>query len=374
VPLGAFLSGGYDSTAVAALMQAQSERPIKTFTIGSHVTGYNEATHARAIAEHLGTDHTELYVTPEEAIAVIPQLPTFYDEPFSDSSQIPTFLVSQLARRHVTVSLSGDGGDELFCGYNRYVLGYQLWQKLGVLPAPMRQVLAWACKHAPGHALDAAQQRLPKRLQVSNLADRLPKLADVLVHRNGESFYRELVSHWKNPDQLVLGATEPDTILSMPDLPDLRERMMYLDMMTYLPGDILTKLDRASMAVSLEVRVPLLDHRLVEFAWRVPTKYKYRNGKGKWLLRQVLYRHVPQGLMERPKMGFGVPIEHWLRGPLREWGEDLLDEKRLREQGYFNPAPIRQMWRAHVSGKGDWQHKLWTVLMFQAWLREHSVA
>jgi len=371
VPLGAFLSGGYDSTIVAALMQSQSERPIKTFTIGFHEEGYNEAQHAKAVAEHLGTEHTELYVTPEEAMAVIPKLPTIYDEPFSDSSQIPTFLVSQLARQHVTVSLSGDGGDELFCGYNRYVLGYRVWQKLRLLPAPLRQALSWVFMHAPGHALDAIQRRLPKHLQVSNLADRLPKLAEVLTHRNGDAFYRALVSHWKNPDQLVLGATEPDTILNRPDrmpqLPGLRERMMYLDMMTYLPGDILTKVDRASMAVSLEARVPLLDHRLVEFAWRVPTAYKYRNGQGKWLLRQVLYRYVPKALMDRPKMGFGVPIEHWLRGPLREWAEELLDEKRLREEGFFDPAPIRKMWEEHLSGKRRWHYYLWDVLMFQAW-------
>lgn len=371
VALGAFLSGGYDSTTVAALMQAQSERPIQTFTIGFHEEGYNEAVHARAVAEHLGTEHTELYVTPEEAMAVIPKLPTIYDEPFSDSSQIPTFLVSQLARRHVTVSLSGDGGDELFCGYNRYVLGYQIWSKLRLLPPAVRKALAWGLNQVPGHTLDAMQRHLPQRWRVSNLADRLPKLAEVLAHQDGESFYRDLISHAKQPDRLVLGATEPDTLLSRPDrlpnLPGLRERMMYLDMMTYLSDDILTKVDRASMAVSLEARVPLLDHRLVEFAWRVPTEYKYRDGQGKWLLRQVLYRYVPKELMDRPKMGFGVPIEHWLRGPLREWAKTLLDEKRLREEGFFDPAPIRKMWQEHVSGERRWHYYLWDVLMFQAW-------
>jgi asparagine synthase (glutamine-hydrolysing) len=374
VPLGAFLSGGYDSTTVAALMQAQSERPVRTFSIGFHEEVYNEAKHAKAVAEHLGTDHTELYVTSDQAMAVIPKLPAIYDEPFSDSSQIPMFLVSQLARRHVTVSLSGDGGDELFCGYNRYVLGYRIWDKLRVLPHPLRRLMARMLEHAPVHALNILQHRLPTRFRGSRLADRLPKLAEVLAHRDGQSFYRELVSHAKHPDQLVLGATEPDTTLSrpdcLPDLPGLRERMMYLDMMTYLPDDILTKVDRASMAVSLEARVPLLDHRLVEFAWRVPTEYKYRNGEGKWLLRQVLYRYVPRELMDRPKMGFGVPIEEWLRGPLREWAEELLDERRLREEGMFDPVPIRRMWQEHLSGQRRWHYYLWDVLMFQAWLHE----
>jgi asparagine synthase (glutamine-hydrolysing) len=218
---------------------------------------------------------------------------------------------------------------------------------------------------------------LPGRLQIKHLADRLPKLAALLTLQSGEAFYRELVSHAKQPDQLVLGAKEPETILScperLPDLPSLRERMMYLDMMTYLPDDILTKVDRASMAVGLEARVPLLDHRLVEFAWRVPTEFKYRNGQGKWLLRQVLYRYVPQELMDRPKMGFGVPIEHWLRGPLREWAEALLDEKRLRDEGFFDPAPIRKMWEEHVSGKRRWHYYLWDVLMFQAWLEKNEI-
>lgn len=375
VPLGAFLSGGYDSTTIAALMQAQSDRPIKTFTIGFHEEGYNEARHAKAVAEHLGTEHTELYVTPEEAMAVIPKLPSMYDEPFSDSSQIPTFLVSQLARQHVTVSLSGDGGDELFYGYGRYLKADSLWRTLGRLPEPLRRLLAFLIAQAPARGLEKAMPLLPPRFRIDHFADRLPKLAEMLAYPDSQSFYRHFVSHAQKPEELVLGATEPDTILTrpdcMPNLPSLRERMMYLDAMTYLPDDILTKVDRASMAVSLEARVPLLDHRLIEFAWRVPTDYKYRNGQGKWLLRQVLYRYVPKALMDRPKMGFGVPIEQWLRGPLREWAEELLDEKRLREEGFFNPAPVRKMWEEHLTGKRRWHYYLWDVLMFQAWL-EHQ--
>lgn len=372
VPLGAFLSGGFDSTMVAALMQAQSTRPVKTFTIGFHEKGYNEAEHAKAVAKHLGTDHTELYVTPEEAMAVIPRLPSIWDEPFSDSSQIPTLLVSELARRHVAVSLSGDGGDELFYGYKRYTLGNKVWGWLRMLPAPLRQVLGSLMQVIPGAPLEYLAQLLPNRFQIPYVGDRLPKLGEVVKERSGETYYHRLVSHWKNPAAVVRGGEEPRTLFSAPEhlpkLPGLREHMMYMDSMTYLPDDILTKVDRASMAVSLEARVPLLDHRVVEFAWRVPTSLKYRDGRGKWLLREVLYRYVPRDLMDRPKMGFGVPIEHWLRGPLREWGEELLDEKRLRDEGFFYPAPIRKMWQEHVTGKRRWHYYLWDVLMFQAWL------
>lgn len=373
VPLGTFLSGGYDSTTVAALMQAQSERPVKTFSIGFHEEDYNEAQHAKAVAEHLRTDHTQLYVAPEEAIAVIPRLPAIYDEPFSDSSQLPTFLVSRLARQHVTVALSGDGGDELFYGYGRYHTADRLWHLIGRLPAPLQRIMKLLMLHAPGRAMEKAMGLLPARLQINHLADRLPKMAEMIAQPGGATLlYREFVSLWKEPSTLVMGAIEPETLLSRPEhlptLPGLRERMMYLDMMTYLPDNILTKVDRASMAVSLEARVPLLDHRVVEFAWRVPTQYKYWEGQGKWLLRQVLYRYVPRELMDRPKMGFGVPIEHWLRGPLREWAEESLDEKRLREEGYFDPVPIRRMWEEHLSEKRRWHHHLWSVLMFQTWL------
>ncbi len=374
VPLGAFLSGGFDSSAVVALMQAQSERPIKTFTIGFHEKGYNEADHARAVANHLGTDHTELYVSPEEAMAVIPRLPAIWDEPFSDSSQIPTFLVSDLTRKNVVVSLSGDGGDELFFGYQRYTKGYQIWRVLNLLPAPLRQALGGLMQIFPGVPLERLVRFLPKCLHVPHLADRLPKLAEVVREDSGEAYYLRLVSHWKDPVGVVVGGEEPQTLFNLSGyrskFSDLREFMMFLDSMTYLPDDILTKMDRASMAVSLEARVPLLDHRLVEFSWRVPMSLKYRNGKGKWLLREVLYRYVPRELMERPKMGFGVPIEHWLRGPLRDWAEALLEEKRLREEGFFDPDPIRHMWNEHVSGKRRWHYYLWDVLMFQSWLEK----
>jgi len=374
VPLGAFLSGGFDSTMVAALMQAQSSKPVKTFTIGFNEQGYNEAVHAKAVAKHLGTEHTELYVTASEAMAVIPRLPTIWDEPFSDSSQIPTLLVSELARQHVTVSLSGDGGDELFCGYNRYTSGYQLWQRLHNLPAPLRLIVSKLLRLIPAIKVEVLLKSLLKRWSVPQIEGHLTKLVEVLGADSGYSYYRSLVSHCKEPSSLVLGSSEPEAIISRedlhPKLTDFREQMMYLDSMTYLPDDILTKVDRASMAVSLEARVPLLDHRVVEFAWKVPMSMKYKEGNGKWLLREVLYRYVPRDLMERPKMGFGVPIDEWLIGPLRDWAENLLSEKRLKEDGFFDPAPIRKMWHEHVSGKRRWHYYLWDVLMFQAWLEE----
>ena len=372
VPLGAFLSGGVDSSTVVALMQAQSERPVKTFTIGFYEDSYNEAVYAKAVAAHLGTEHTELYVTPEEAKAVIPRLPTLYDEPFSDPSQIPTFLVSQLARRHVTVSLSGDGGDELFAGYNRYYYGRQIWQNVSWLPRPLRAAGGRLLGlFSPGQ-LEAVQ----KSTRQSEVAEKVRKVAEVLGAENPEAVYYRLVSHWKGPTAVVKGSVEPPTILSdcrrWANLQDFTQRMMFLDLVTYLPDDILVKVDRASMGVSLEGRVPLLDdHRVVEFAWRLPLKFKIRDRQGKWLLRQVLYRYVPPAMIERPKKGFSVPIDAWLRGPLRAWVEDLLSEPRLRQEGYFNPQPIRQKWSEHLEGKHNWHYYLWDVLMFQAWLAEN---
>lgn len=379
VPLGAFLSGGIDSSTVVALMQAQSTQPVKTFTIGFNEEGYNEAVHAKAVARHLGTDHTELYVTPQQTLDVIPKLPGLYSEPFADSSQIPTFLVSQLARQQVTVSLSGDAGDELFAGYNRYVMTRNLWSKLGRVPKPLRKATAAGIKAVSPSAwntlLKPALPLLPVSLQQANIGDKLHKGAGVLNASSVDELYLGLVTHWQ-PDQLVLGGTEPLTHLRGRPLPlaglDEVQRMMALDAITYLPDDILVKVDRAAMGVSLETRVPFLDHRVVEMAWRIPQNLKLRDGVGKWILRQVLYRHVPKELIERPKMGFGVPIDSWLRGPLRPWAEELLSESRLRQDGYFNPVPIRQKWKEHLSGKRNWQHHLWDVLMFQAWLSEQK--
>ncbi|MCE1252783.1 MAG: asparagine synthase (glutamine-hydrolyzing) [Anaerolineae bacterium] len=376
VPLGAFLSGGVDSSAVVALMQTQSSIPVKTFTIGFNEKRFNEALYAREVAKHLHTDHTELYVTPEEAMQVIPLLPTLYDEPFSDSSQIPTFLVSQLARQNVTVSLSGDGGDELFGGYERYFWTRDLLKYkhiLSVLPGnlPSKLLTGAASKHFDvfWHALGSNQHGT----STQRLRDRMVKLAEMLGSNAPEATYLTMLSHWKDPNRLVQGGFEPSTVLmdksGWPSFKNFTDAMMYLDMKSYLPDDILAKVDRASMGVSLEARVPLLDdHRVVEFAWRLPLEYKIKGNISKWILRQVLYRHVPANLIERPKMGFGVPIDGWLRGPLKEWAENLLDEKVLKEQGYLNPAPIRQKWQEHIEGKNNWQYYLWDILMFQSWL------
>jgi asparagine synthase (glutamine-hydrolysing) len=394
VPLGAFLSGGVDSSAVVALMQAQSNRPVKTFTIGFYEENYNEAPHAKAVAGHLGTEHTELYVTPEEARAVIPKLPVLFDEPFSDSSQIPTHLISALARRQVTVSLSGDGGDELFGGYPRYTLARSLWKWIGWMPRALRRRLApivsglahlitardTASSDPAGASYDRALGWLAPWSDLYGrpgpMGGKTHKLAEVLALENREALYRYIVSGWKRPVEIVLGAQEPATILTdsarWANLPDFFQRMMFLDLVSYLPDDILTKVDRASMGVSLEARVPILDHRVVEFAARLPSSMKICHGQGKWLLRQVLYQYVPRELIERPKMGFGVPIDAWLRGPLRDWAEELLSEGRLRREGYFHPEPIRSRWAEHLSGQRNWDYCLWDVLVFQAWLEHWS--
>lgn len=372
VPLGAFLSGGYDSSTIVALMQSQSQRPVKTFSIGFSEAEYDEAHHAKRVAAHLGTDHTELYVTPQDALDQIPKLPHHWDEPFADSSQIPTLLVSQLARTEVTVSLSGDGGDELFCGYNRYAQGYDIWRRLGKLPRGMRKAAAGALRLTPGRAIDTIMKVAPENLRKLAVGDRILKLADVLDVDQADDFYRSLISHSKHPERLVPGAREPETLLTQADPDwagrDFRDRMMYLDMRTYLPDDILVKVDRASMAVSLESRVPLLDHRVVEFALALPLEHKLRNGESKWPLRQLLYRHVPREMMERPKMGFGVPIDHWLQGPLRDWADDLLSEDRLKREGFFDVVEVRRLWTETRSGRRRWHYHVWDILMFQAWL------
>jgi asparagine synthase (glutamine-hydrolysing) len=373
VPLGAFLSGGVDSTAVVALMQSQSGRPVRTFSIGFHESGFDEAPHARAVARHLGTDHTELYVSQREVIDVTTMLPSIFDEPFADSSQIPTFLVSQLARRHVTVSLSGDGGDELFAGYNRYFFARQLWNKIGRMPKSVRKMASSQLRAAPGMwtgIFKRAMPLLPPQWQVNNPAAKIESLASILVLESKEALYDRLLSHWRDPDALLPDTAEPRTSLNDPEqqasLDDYTERMMYCDLVNYLPDDVLVKVDRASMAVSLEARVPLLDHRVVEFAWRLPLSMKISQKGGKQLLRKVLYKYVPPSLIERPKQGFGVPMGEWLRGPLRDWAEDLLDARSLGET--FNAAPIRATWDNHLQGR-DAAQKLWNVLMFQAWLK-----
>ncbi|MCU7927027.1 MAG: asparagine synthase (glutamine-hydrolyzing) [Candidatus Thiodiazotropha sp. (ex Dulcina madagascariensis)] len=375
VPLGAFLSGGVDSSATLAMMQAQSSRPVKSFTIGFWERSFNEAENAKAVAAHLGTDHTELYITPQQALSVVPLLPKLYDEPYGDSSQIPAYLVSQLARQQVTVSLSGDGGDELFGGYNRYLWGKHLWRMLGWAPVSLRGILAnLLTTPAPAawdRVFDALRPIIPASLHYQNPGDKLHKLAQIVTARDPKEIYWRLVSQWKDPENLVLNSSEPVTAftdpMQQPDLAEFEHRMMQMDTVTYLPDDILVKVDRAAMGASLETRLPLLDHKLVEFAWSLPLAMKIHGNQRKRLLRKLLYRHVPAALIERPKMGFGIPLADWLRGPLREWSETLLDEQRLREEGYFNPAMVQAYWNEHLSGQRNWSYYLWNVLAFQSW-------
>jgi asparagine synthase (glutamine-hydrolysing) len=366
--MGAFLSGGVDSSLVVALMQAVCDRAVRTYSIGFNDAACDEAPHARASAEHLGTEHTELYVRPEEGLEIIPRLPALYDEPFADSSQIPTCLVAELTRHHVTVALSGDGGDELFGGYNRHVLVPAIQRRAAALPHSVRSVLAGAVRGAawmaPGWLLRA--------LGSGDTTEKLYKVAGVIAARDASAAYTGLVSHWNDPGILMADddgdAVSPWAAVAMPQLEDMAQRMMYLDAMTYLPDDILVKVDRAAMGVSLETRVPFLDPEVVRLAWRIPQSLKIHQGRGKWILRRVLSHYVPEHLFERPKAGFSVPLASWLRGPLRDWAEALLDERRLAEEGFFDHRMIRQAWQRLLQGHGSWQHRLWGVLMFQAWL------
>src|SRR5215467_10501024 len=370
VPLGAFLSGGVDSSTVVALMQQARLGRVRTFSIGFDIPGYNEAPDAAAVATHLGTDHTELMVTAGQALNLIPRLPDIYDEPFADSSQIPTYLVSAMTRKHVTVALSGDGGDELFAGYNRYQLTQRFWRALAVLPRPMRNAAAAALERLAPDRWTSLAEVLPARWRPRQVGDKLHKLAAILKLEGSDAIYRRLVSRWE-PSAIMLDAPEPPSIIDDAKLPqefsDFLARMQFLDLVTFLPDDILTKVDRASMAVALEARVPLLDHRVVEFSWRLPSKAKLRNHTSKWILRQVLYRHVPRELIERPKTGFEIPLSAWLRGPLRDWAEALLSEKRLRDAALLDPQAVRQCWQEHLKGTHNWQFRLWNVLMLEAW-------
>jgi asparagine synthase (glutamine-hydrolysing) len=371
VPLGAFLSGGIDSSTVVALMQAQSARPVKTFSIGFHESGYDEAQCAKQVAAHLGTDHTEFYVEPRHALDVIPQLPDWFDEPFADSSQIPTYLVSELTRKHVTVALSGDGGDELFAGYNRYVWAERLAHAVKLVPRPLRGASATALRALAPETWNRLCAFVPPGWRPALPGDKLHKISTLLDNPEPDAIYRRLVSQWERPEEVAAAGREPRGPLWDPtiaqDFPDLVPRMQFLDMVSYLPDDILTKVDRATMAVGLEGRVPLLDHRVVAFSWSLPPHLKVRGGRSKWLLRKVLDRYVPRSLIERPKMGFGVPIDAWLRGPLREWAEALLMPARLAAYEFVRVEPVRRAWQEHLEGTRNWQYPLWTVLMLQAW-------
>jgi asparagine synthase (glutamine-hydrolysing) len=372
VPLGTFLSGGIDSSLVTALMQGETSQPVKTFAIGFGSSGYNEAQFAKRVAAHLGTEHTEFYVDEQTARDVIPYLPIWYDEPFADSSQIPTQIVSRLARKHVTVALSGDGGDEMFAGYTRYQWARQIERVLHAFRRGVRSGISASLEAIPPNLVRAAAGLIPADYRPPVIEQRLQKLAALLREDNGDAAYRSLVSIWPEAEAMVPGAArrpEPAGVTAR-ELPNLIERMMLLDAHTYLPDDILAKVDRASMSVSLEVRVPLLNHRVVELAWRMPLTTKLRRGVTKWPLRQILYRYVPQRLLDRPKHGFGVPLATWLRGPLRDWAADLLNANTIKENGWIEPEPVVQRWREHLDGNRDWSASLWAVLMFQSWLAE----
>ena len=377
VPLGALLSGGVDSTAIVSMMQANSTRPVRTFTIGFDEKQYDEATHARAVAKHLGTEHTELRLQGTDALDLVPQLSTMYDEPFADSSQLPTRMVMGLAKKHVTVALSGDGGDELFGGYNRYVHGPRTWNKIGWMPRGLRRAAGAGLTVLPADIVNRLFGRMAGLLGIAQPGDKAHKLGARLNSvQSADDLNVSLVSEWSGHPGLVVGGAIPANLLDdrsrWPRLDSPVQRMMALDGLTYLPDDILVKVDRASMAVSLETRAPFLDHQVVEFAWSLPMHMKIREGQGKWILRRLVDRHVPSSLMNRPKMGFGIPLDQWLRGSLREWAESLISKERLAREGFFDPKPIRTAWLRHQSGQASNGYRLWSVLMFQAWLENEN--
>jgi len=376
VPLGAFLSGGVDSSLVVSLMQDQSSRPVKTFCIGFEEAAFDEAPHARAVAAHLGTDHTEMYVTGNQALDVVPNLPAMYDEPFADSSQIPTHLVSDMARKDVTVALSGDGGDEVFAGYNHYFVAQSYGQRLERLPRSLRRVLAAGTRIVGWSGLGVASGDSGDRKTTRGGRDRWRRAEGMLRAGNFADLYNYTLCHWHEPIPVIGSATNAsrDLFTLAPPPGNRLDRLQHTDMRVYLPDDMLTKVDRASMAVSLEARVPLLDHQVVEWAWRMPQNLKVRGDVRKWALRQILYKHVPPKLIERPKQGFAVPVGHWILGPLREWAEDLLSERNLKEGGFLDPVAVRECWAAHVDGRADWTACLWDVLMFEAWRRETGLS
>lgn len=378
VPLGAFLSGGIDSSVVAAIMQSRAGRPVQTFTIGFGEYGYDEAPYAKAVAAHLGTDHTELYVEPSDALKLIPDLPAIYDEPFADSSQIPTYFISRMTRQHVTVALSGDGGDELFAGYTRYHWANWVWKYFSHIPFPIRRRLGAALSSSPPEFWNAVSHAIPQGVRPQRAGERAIKLGKFMEQPDADSIFRSQHSQWDFPEDLVNGCTEPVTLHDRKDLavlvPNFVERMQLIDLATYLPDDILTKVDRASMSSGLEVRVPMLDHRVVEYAWRIRPDLKYRNRTSKWLLRQLLYRHVPEALVTRSKSGFAAPIGSWLQGPLRDWAETLLEERQLRQLDIFAVGPVRRSWEQLLSGRNWLESKVWCVLMFLAWHDQHMSA